>query len=510
MKIAVVTFFTPNYHIGFETVKINKSYCEKNNYDFYFFDCLEDSLKHKDASWHKLFYVNKILKEKDYEHVMWIDADAFFCNDNIRLEKFINVDKNFIVQRDPGYSLEVFNVDKVKINAGVFIFKNTEWSKEFLDFVINCTEFSEWDTKHNWEQNAIRRCIEKNYMNTSDNIFIITDTYFNNNTHDLNRYIDNGGFILHMTNFMGQYRESRETTLNKFLLRNTIETSCEYVSIRGIAKNCDHYPSNIVSDWMHFDEEDYANIKENDTVFVITSVLHFFCEKVIPKLGDTKFKLVTGACIRGVPHEISELYSIDFMSLLKNNVTHWFTQNFDGTDECIPVPLGMDYHTLQRRDHQWGQMTSAFDQEQQLKESASFNFEEKKTRTFSYFHFQLFERHDRDRYRAIDHLKEVDFNDILGKQCKRKTLWNFMKNYKFIISPHGNGLDCHRTYESILLGCVPIVRSSTLDSLYKDLPIIIVEDWTDVNEELLENYKYNKNLEKVKLNYWVDLIKRTC
>lgn len=290
----------------------------------------------------------------------------------------------------------------------------------------------------------------------------------------------------------------------------TSEKDCCYVSIRGIAKNCDHYPSNIVSDWMHFDEEDYVNIKENDTVFVITSVLHFFCELVLPKLGDTKFKLVTGACIRGVPHEISELYSIDFMDLLKNNITHWFTQNFDGTNECIPIPLGMDYHTLQRRDHQMGPMASAFDQEQELKDIASFNFEEKKTRTFSYFHFKMTERNDSDRHRAIDHLKEVDFNDILGKQSRRKPLWNFMKDYKFIISPHGRGLDSHRTYESVLLGCVPIVRSSTLDPIYKDLPILIVEDWTDVNEELLENYEYTENLEKLKLSYWTDLIKRTC
>jgi len=506
-KIAVVTFFTSNYTIGFETLKINKAYCKKHNYDFYFFDSLEESLKHKHAAWHKLFYVNKILKEHYYEHVVWIDADAFFCNDNIRIEKFITCDKNFIVQRDPGYSLETFNIDKIKINTGLFICKNTDWSKNFLDFIIHNQEFSEWDTKHNWEQNAIRRCIEKNYMNTLDNIFIIKDTFFNNNTHNVDEFINNGGFVLHMTNFMGQYRDSRESKLYKFLHRNEDEKRCEYVSIRGIAKNCDHFPQSIVSDTIDFDPNEYRCIKENDIVFVITSVLDKFVQIILPTLGDTKFKLITGACVKGVPHEISSIHKNNYIKIFQKNVTRWYTQNFDGTIECVPIPLGIDYHTLQRGNHPWGPMASATEQETILKEASNFNFEDKTTRTFSSFHFQLFGRHDRDRHRAIDHLKNVKFNDVIKNPVPRKSLWNCMRSYKFIISPHGNGLDCHRTYESIILGSVPIVRSSTLDGLYEGMPVLIVDDWKDITKEVLENYTYIGDLEKLKLNYWISLIK---
>lgn len=506
-EIAVVTFFTPNYEIGFETLKINRAYCKKHGYDFYFFDSLEESLKHKHAAWHKLFYVNKILKEKNYKSVVWIDADAFFCNDTMKIEQFITCDKNFIVQRDPGYSLEVFNVDKIRINTGLFILKNTDWSKKFLDFVINNEEFSEWDTKHNWEQNAIRKCIEKNYMNASDNTFIITHTNFNNNTHDVNEYIQNGGFVLHMTNFMGQYRDSRESKLYKFLNRNNNEKICEYVSIRGIAKNCDHFPKNIISDTNNFDPNDYKCIKENDCVFVITSVLHYFVKIILPTLGDIKFKLVTGACVKGVPNEISKLHQIDYIKIFQKNVTRWYTQNFDGTIECVPIPLGIDYHTLQRGNHPWGPLASAKEQETILKEASNFNFKDKSTRTFSSFHFQLFERHDRDRHRAIDHLKNVKFNDVIKKPVPRKILWNCMRSYKFIISPHGNGLDCHRTYESIILGSVPIVKSSTLDGLYEGMPVLIINDWKDLTKEVLEKYIYTGDLEKLKLNYWISLIK---
>lgn len=285
------------------------------------------------------------------------------------------------------------------------------------------------------------------------------------------------------------------------------EKSCEYVSIRGIAKNCDHFPQSIVSDTNDFNVNDYKCIKENESVFVISSVLDKFVQIILPTLGDIKFKLVTGACVKGVPNEISSIHKNNYIQIFKKNVIHWYTQNFDGTIECVPIPLGIDYHTLQRGNHPWGQMASATEQETILKEASNFNFEDKSTKTFSSFHFQLFERHGRDRHRAIDHLKNVKFNDVIKKPVPRKSLWNCMSSYKFIISPHGNGLDCHRTYESIILGSVPIVKSSTLDGLYEDMPVLIINDWKDLTKEVLEKYIYTGDLEKLKLNYWVSLIK---
>ena len=38
----------------------------------------------------------------------------------------------------------------------------------------------------------------------------------------------------------------------------------------------------------------------------------------------------------------------------------------------------------------------------------------------------------------------------------------------------GNGEDCHRTWEAVLLGSIPIVRHSGIESLYQDAPILIL------------------------------------
>ena len=55
----------------------------------------------------------------------------------------------------------------------------------------------------------------------------------------------------------------------------------------------------------------------------------------------------------------------------------------------------------------------------------------------------------------------------------------------FCLSPHGNGLDCHRTWEAIALGCIPVVKTSPLDRLFSGLPVLIVNSWSDLNESLL-------------------------
>lgn len=53
-----------------------------------------------------------------------------------------------------------------------------------------------------------------------------------------------------------------------------------------------------------------------------------------------------------------------------------------------------------------------------------------------------------------------------------------LRSSMFVASPPGYGLDCHRTWDAIYLGAVPIVLRGTLSpSLISRLPIWEVEDW---------------------------------
>lgn len=84
-----------------------------------------------------------------------------------------------------------------------------------------------------------------------------------------------------------------------------------------------------------------------------------------------------------------------------------------------------------------------------------------------------------------------------------------LQSFKFVLSPHGAGLDCFRTWEGLYLGVYPIVKTSTLDPLYVDLPVLIVKDWTDITPELLDStYAHFQNskfdFEKLWNGYWYD------
>jgi hypothetical protein len=87
-----------------------------------------------------------------------------------------------------------------------------------------------------------------------------------------------------------------------------------------------------------------------------------------------------------------------------------------------------------------------------------------------------------------------------------------MLEYTFVLSPTGIGLDCHRTWEALCLGCIPIVCVKEFKTLFNNLPVLLVNDWKEVTQELLENtiqdFKnrtFNKN--KLTLKYWVNNFK---
>lgn len=82
---------------------------------------------------------------------------------------------------------------------------------------------------------------------------------------------------------------------------------------------------------------------------------------------------------------------------------------------------------------------------------------------------------------------------------------------KFTISPRGNGIDCCRVWESLLVGTIPILKTTALDHLYRDLPVVIVKDWKVITEEFLEN-TYEEmshqayHFDACYADYWLKLI----
>jgi len=85
---------------------------------------------------------------------------------------------------------------------------------------------------------------------------------------------------------------------------------------------------------------------------------------------------------------------------------------------------------------------------------------------------------------------------ICNVKLKPLQYFRGLANYKFIISPEGNGIDCHRHYEAIAAGCIPIIEeNSFMRRKYKNLPVLYTKDYSEINTDYLEK-KYEEMLDQ--------------
>ena len=121
-----------------------------------------------------------------------------------------------------------------------------------------------------------------------------------------------------------------------------------------------------------------------------------------------------------------------------------------------------------------------------------------------------------DRYRQRkDCLQKIN-KELLYRHDEflpRTQLWNKMVEYAFVLSPKGVGMDCHRTWEALALGCIPIICIPEFKNIVEGLPVLVVNDWSEINPLLLKNTiekfykkKYELNFDKLRLTYWTDKI----
>ena len=80
-----------------------------------------------------------------------------------------------------------------------------------------------------------------------------------------------------------------------------------------------------------------------------------------------------------------------------------------------------------------------------------------------------------------------------------------MSFFKYVLSPEGEVTDCYRTWESMVLGSIPIITKNDLGPLFDGLPVIWVDNW---KEEIDFNQapKPNPNHPKLFLRYWWGLV----
>ena len=290
-----------------------------------------------------------------------------------------------------------------------------------------------------------------------------------------------------------------------------------FVSSRGILKSCDYYSSTPYSSIKQLvgypDEKNLKNINI-PSIYICGNAIPRFIKQCL-KNFNFKFILVSGDCDETIPNDI--LSPDDFDKFINDwRIVHWFCQNCVRKHKKITIiPIGLDYHTMTTKNN-WGPITACLDQERILnsvRKRAKICWE-REVKCYANFHFSMKTKFGTDRINAqrfID--KELVFYE--PKQISRMETWNNQKNYAFVISPHGGGLDCHRTWEALIIGCIPIIKSSPIDHLFQYLPVLVVSNWDQINMNLLERtikefrMKYDVHgfsYNQLMLGYWKDKI----
>jgi hypothetical protein len=99
-----------------------------------------------------------------------------------------------------------------------------------------------------------------------------------------------------------------------------------------------------------------------------------------------------------------------------------------------------------------------------------------------------------NRQRIIDTLAK---NGILNRFEPHSVYLTWLREYKFVISPEGNGIDTHRHYEALMMGCIPIAENSAhIREKYGAMPILFTTDYSEITPAYLEK-KYIEMLDAV-------------
>lgn len=290
-----------------------------------------------------------------------------------------------------------------------------------------------------------------------------------------------------------------------------MENNCIFVSSRGLLKVCSQHPHYDSNNGMNYSIN--INVEYGDTVYVDFKILRAYITQVLNGLKNPVV-IVCGNDDNDFPHDF-----MDIVQVIENhkNILRFWCQNCTiETNKIKNIPIGLDYHSMSYDTPHLvhGQKhISPIVQEQQIIDIRNdfLPLEECKSTCIANFHLAM-DMYKREKVRlpAYNKLK----NNSCIKFLERQSRTDYMKELKdvaFAICPSGNGLDTHRLWETLILGRIPIVNKTKL-KVYKDLPIVEVEDWEIINEEWLSYQhkniveKYGSfNMEKVYLNYWKKL-----
>ncbi len=187
------------------------------------------------------------------------------------------------------------------------------------------------------------------------------------------------------------------------------------------------------------------------------------------------------------------------------NVLKWYSQNINVKDsriESIPIGIENNRWFIKRGEDKRNRMLSIM------------SYQPKYYKNLVYMNHNVSTNPDK-RQEVYDYLEKKPWVTVeRGKNGHEFTDYiRNIYNHWFVICPEGNGMDTHRTWETLYMGSIPIEKRNINNQFYSDLPICFVDDWTELTEKFLED-EYVRivhakwNMDKLKFTYWKNKIQK--
>jgi ubiquinone/menaquinone biosynthesis C-methylase UbiE len=271
-KIVIAQFYTSNVSYGHYAEAVNKKYCEDKGYIYY---CEKDDakinniLEGRSPTWYKPKLIEDVFEKYNPEYILFMDIDAVISNFNKDIEEFIDENYNLVFTEDMS--------NHSVINAGIFIIKNTEWSKNFLKIWWNSVQiFTGRDSKNIviaeenldkigyfgyalWHDQTCFTLLYERNEGIQNNTKIVSNRYLNYPEYDAN------GFIFHAFAF-GLYKNRTLDVIYYKIFNELDDKEYELTELADKYRTDKHY------------EHDYFNLVYNDLFNPISKNIKKFVE----------------------------------------------------------------------------------------------------------------------------------------------------------------------------------------------------------------------------------------
>ena len=244
--------------------------------------------------------------------------------------------------------------------------------------------------------------------------------------------------------------------------------------------NINHLLRNDVKKIYNIDNVDKNQLKSGKIIFVKTDYVMIFFHRYYKFLGEN-VTIITHNSDYEIVKSTDRLINL-------SKIRKWYAQNTKFLHPKLhSIPIGI---ANPQYPHGNSELLNKVKDKKLKKENLLYiNFTINTNRKIRQEIFQIFKDRPND----------------CNKNLSQEQYLDNLSSSKYCLSPPGNGTDCHRIWEALYLDTIPIVMDNIAFEQFKDLPILFISDWSDVNNNFLNN-KYEeiskRKRDKIYIDFW--------